>query len=105
MRQREQFEGMSCDSHWQNPANHIDKLFERKKLGDGKFTHGNDEVGFEELDFSKQPAGAVLNLLAIRNAISALGVLARKASANGCEIYPLSCLGFVPSGGPMDPSK
>src|SRR5947207_70075 len=51
MRQRNQIEGASFVADPERSANDFVEFFERKKLRDGKFADGNDEIGLKQIDF------------------------------------------------------
>jgi hypothetical protein len=55
-------------------------------LGDGQLAHRNDQLGLEQMHFLAQPLAAVGDLVAIRDTVAALGVLAREAAAHGGHV-------------------
>lgn len=88
MRQRDQVEKAAFATERKGTPHNFIKPFERKKLGDSEFAHGNDKLGLQQLDFVIHPGGTIPDLVRSWNAIAPGRVLAGKAATDGREVNP-----------------
>src|SRR5437762_10146235 len=86
MRQRNQIEGASFVADPERSANDFVEFFERKKLRDGEFADGNDEIGLKQIDFVVHPTRAISNFVWRGNAVAARGRFPRETATNGREV-------------------
>ncbi|MDB6031109.1 MAG: hypothetical protein JWM16_1447 [Verrucomicrobiales bacterium] len=76
-----------------------------EKLADGEPAHGDDEFRAENFHFGAQPFGTVLDFLFTRDAVTALGVLPRKAAADGGHVDALPEVGFGKAARFLEPAE
>lgn len=86
MRERDKIEGAALVANGKRAANYFVEFFERKKLRDGEFADGDDQLGSQEIDLVVHPGRAIPNLIRRGNAIAAGRRFSGEATTNGGEI-------------------
>jgi hypothetical protein len=86
MRKRYQIEGSSFVTYSERPADDFIEFFEWKKLSDGEFADGNDEIGLEQIDLIVHPARAISNFVRAGNSVATRGSFTREAATDGREV-------------------
>jgi hypothetical protein len=86
-------------------ANNFVELFKNKKLRDGQFTHRDDKLRLQEIDFIIYPGRAIPNFVRRRNAVSARGCFSRKTAADRGEIDLRAHFGFTQMAELLEPTK
>src|ERR1041384_4468472 len=103
--QRNQFEGAPFIPNSKGSSDDFIEFFEGKKLGDGQFADGNDQIGLKQIDLTVHPAGAVSDFVWRGNAVATRGVFPWKTTADGGEIDLRAPLFFVPSAKLLEPAE
>ena len=88
MRKGDQIAGTSRVENRPLAADDIGEGFEFEKLGNSELADRKDQAWLENFEFASQPMRAGFDFLLVRHAITAQGILARKAAADGGKIDP-----------------
>ena len=95
MGQWDQIECATVATQPERPAYDFIELLESKKLRDRKFADRDDEPRLQKIDFIIHPGRAIPDLIRRRNAVSARGRLAGKATADRGEVNLRAHLHFT----------
>src|ERR1700716_1648307 len=105
MRERDEIEDNADTLYDELAANNLIQFVEGDELRGRKFANRNDETWPQNFEFFIHPRRAITNLLRIRNAISAPGSFARKASTNSREVNVAAQEGFIHSAKFFEPTE
>src|SRR2546423_10927836 len=100
-----QVEGPPFVANHERPANHFIQFFEGKKLRDGQFADGNDQLRSQNIDFIVHPGRAIPDLVRRGDAVAAGGSFSRETAADGGEVNLRADLFFVHSAELLKPAE
>ena len=105
MRERDDVEGVAAIGDGEFFADDVGQFVEGDELLDRELADGDDERGPEQRDLGVEPARAIDDLLRVRHAVAAGGVLAGEAAADRGHVDRRAKLRLGHPAGALEPAE